>query len=210
MTVLSHLRRAFSRPPSFIPAYPTTTTLTSPYHFIHTEHNSTASIKSEDKKTQGKWLPLPPFKATVNGGSLGKCIAGTGEGDAGNATAIKRVMRCCPQLPRSLVQKLFRLQRVRRKPFESSKSVGDVHAPVQALPTEKTECLCTKEELKFLHDLELYKDSAMDASTADMDVEMDEGNQTAKSLKPIGRKLKKKQKLSKKYRGKGEIMKKNV
>ncbi|KAJ0869789.1 hypothetical protein HanRHA438_Chr11g0492971 [Helianthus annuus] len=37
---------------------------------------------------------------------------------------------------------------------------------------------------------------AMDASTADMDVEMDEGNQTAKSLKPIGRKLKKKLKLS--------------
>ncbi|KAI7755950.1 hypothetical protein M8C21_014551 [Ambrosia artemisiifolia] len=56
--------------------------------------------------------------------------------------------------------------------------------------------------------------AAMDASTltaADMDVEMDEGNQTAKSLKPMGRKLKKKLKLNKKkYRGKGKIRKKNV
>ncbi|XP_076898451.1 uncharacterized protein LOC143552029 [Bidens hawaiensis] len=52
--------------------------------------------------------------------------------------------------------------------------------------------------------------TSMDA-TADMDVEMDEGNQTAKSLKPIGRKLKKKLKLSKKkYRAKGKIRKKNV
>ncbi|XP_076898344.1 uncharacterized protein LOC143551885 [Bidens hawaiensis] len=52
--------------------------------------------------------------------------------------------------------------------------------------------------------------TSMDA-TADMDVEMDEGSQTAKSLKPIGRKLKKKLKLSKKkYRGKGKIRKKNV
>ncbi|MFS7900739.1 hypothetical protein Hanom_Chr00s135150g01816901 [Helianthus anomalus] len=61
----------------------------------------------------------------------------------------------------------------------------------------------------------LDETTAMDASTAtstaDMDVEMDEGNQTAESLKPIGRKLKKKLKLSKKkYRGKGKIRKKNV
>ncbi|KAF5818201.1 hypothetical protein HanRHA438_Chr02g0063581 [Helianthus annuus] len=57
--------------------------------------------------------------------------------------------------------------------------------------------------------------TTMDASTAtptaDIDVEMDEGNQTANSLKSIGRKLKKKLKLGKKkYRGKGKIRKKNV
>ncbi|XP_076890566.1 uncharacterized protein LOC143541701 [Bidens hawaiensis] len=56
-----------------------------------------------------------------------------------------------------------------------------------------------------------HESTSMDATAADMDVEMDEGNQTAKSLKPIGRKLKKKLKLSKKkYRGKGKIRKKNV
>jgi len=40
---------------------------------------------------------------------------------------------------------------------------------------------------------------------------MGDGNETTKSLKPIGRRLKKKLKLSKKkYRGKGKIRKKNV
>ncbi|XP_024963455.1 uncharacterized protein LOC112503700 isoform X2 [Cynara cardunculus var. scolymus] len=48
------------------------------------------------------------------------------------------------------------------------------------------------------------------SSNADMDVEMDEGS-SRKSLKPIGRRLKKKLKLSKrKYRGKGKIRKKNI
>ncbi|XP_071703442.1 uncharacterized protein [Rutidosis leptorrhynchoides] len=53
--------------------------------------------------------------------------------------------------------------------------------------------------------------TSMDASTsnADMDMEMDEGNK--KSLKPIGRKMKKKLQLNKKkYRGKGRIRKKNI
>ncbi|KAL8248918.1 hypothetical protein R6Q59_005786 [Mikania micrantha] len=55
--------------------------------------------------------------------------------------------------------------------------------------------------------------TSMDASlyASDMDVEMDEGNQTTKSLKPIGKRLKKKLKLrKKKYRGKGKIKKKNI
>ncbi|KAK9077194.1 hypothetical protein SSX86_005530 [Deinandra increscens subsp. villosa] len=192
MAVLSQLRRSLLRPPSFIPAYGGARTFSSPYHYIHTENTSTAFIKPEDQKSekkQGKWLTLPPFDIAVNGASLGKNIVGRrqsiGEGDANTTTAIKWVMRCCPQLPRSLVQKLFRLRQVRRKPSESSKSVGDVDAPecqvkrvsakdsmrfgdtvylpitVQALPTEKAECLCTEEELKFLRDLELYKDSAI-------------------------------------------------
>ncbi|KAI3755426.1 hypothetical protein L1987_55224 [Smallanthus sonchifolius] len=190
MAVLSQLRRALLRPPSV--TYGGARNLTSPYHYFHTENKSTAFVKAEDEnngKTRAKWLTLPPFNTTINGASLGKNIAGrrqsTGEEDANTTTAIKWVMRCCPQLPRSLVQKLFRLRQVRRKPSESSKSVGDVDAPecqvkrvsakdsmrygdtiylpitVQALPTEKTECLCTEEELKFLHDLELYKDSAV-------------------------------------------------
>ncbi|XP_076951295.1 RNA pseudouridine synthase 4, mitochondrial-like [Bidens hawaiensis] len=183
MAVLSQLRRLLLKPPS---AYGGARTLTSPHHYLHTE---TAFIKPEDKKkkdkTQGKWLTLPPFNATVNGASLGKHIAGKRQPTVnGDETAIKWVMRCCPQLPRSLVQKLFRLRQVRRKPYESSNSV-DVHASesqvkrvsakdsmrygdtvylpitVQTFPTEKTECLCTEEELKFLHDLELYKDSAI-------------------------------------------------
>ncbi|KAD4179254.1 hypothetical protein E3N88_27845 [Mikania micrantha] len=192
MAVLYQLRRALLRPPLLNPTYVGTRTLTSPYQYVDTVNSSTALNEPEDQKigkTQGKWLTLPPFNLTVNGASLGKNIAGrrksTGEGDAITTTAIKWVMRCCPQLPRSLVQKLFRLRQVRRKSIKGSKSVEDVHASdgqvkrvsakdamrigdtvylpitVQALPTEKTECLCTEEELKFLHDLELYKDSAI-------------------------------------------------
>ncbi|KAK9074934.1 hypothetical protein SSX86_003253 [Deinandra increscens subsp. villosa] len=57
--------------------------------------------------------------------------------------------------------------------------------------------------------------TSMDASAstpaADIDMEIDEGNQTAKSLKPMGKRLKKKLKLAKrKYRGKGKIRKKNI
>ncbi|KAI3500266.1 hypothetical protein L1887_36085 [Cichorium endivia] len=90
-------------------------------------------------------------------------------------------MRCCLQLPRSLVQKLFRLRQVRRETFvgsncdqdvqplgsrvkrvsakDSMKPGDTIYLPntVHALPTEKTEYLCSEEELKFLHDLELYK-----------------------------------------------------
>ncbi|PWA99625.1 pseudouridine synthase family protein [Artemisia annua] len=86
---------------------------------------------------------------------------------------------------KSLVQKLFRLRQVRRKTSEGSKSDIDVQTTekqvkrvsakdsmrfgdtiylpitVQAMPTEKAECLCSEGEIKFLHDLELYKDSAI-------------------------------------------------
>ncbi|KAK4431690.1 hypothetical protein Salat_0931100 [Sesamum alatum] len=58
--------------------------------------------------------------------------------------------------------------------------------------------------------------AAMDAATTSsanengMDVEMADGNQSLKALKPIGKKLKKKIKISKKkYHGKGKIRKKH-
>ncbi|XP_071729954.1 RNA pseudouridine synthase 4, mitochondrial [Rutidosis leptorrhynchoides] len=191
MAVFFNLRRVLLRSPQVIPSCGGAISLTSPYHQIHSETNSTSPFnKSEDQnKEKSKWLTLPPYNITVDAASLGKVIAGTrkltGESDASTTTAIKWVMRCCPQLPRSLVQKLFRLRQVRRQTSEGLKSDQDVqaskrqlkrvsakdlmnfgdtiHLPitVQALPTEKAECHCNEEELKFLHDLELYKDSAI-------------------------------------------------
>ncbi|KAJ9552026.1 hypothetical protein OSB04_016071 [Centaurea solstitialis] len=193
MAVLSHLRRALLRPPA-----PATTvyggagTLTSSYHHLQVKNYSTKVEDEKKENKNGKWLTLPPFKLTVNGASLGREIAGrrklTEEGDESTTTtttAIKWVMRCCPQLPRSLVQKLFRLRQVRRETSEGSTCDKDVQATgsrikrvsakdamkcgdtiylpitVQALPAEKVECNCSEEELKFLHDLVLYKDSAI-------------------------------------------------
>nr|GEX53226.1 RNA pseudouridine synthase 4, mitochondrial [Tanacetum cinerariifolium] len=180
MTLLSHLRRTIYRPTTT-----TTTIKTITSHFYTTKQQEPKNEKQKDK-----WLTLPPFNLTVNGSSLGRDIAGggrvNGDGEVGpTTTAIKWVMKCCPEIPRSLVQKLFRLRQVRRKTSEGSKSDMDVQTTekqvkrvsakdsmrfgdtiylpitVQAMPTEKAECLCSEEEIKFLHDLELYKDSAI-------------------------------------------------
>ncbi|XP_009614340.1 uncharacterized protein LOC107829074 [Nicotiana tabacum] len=62
-----------------------------------------------------------------------------------------------------------------------------------------------------------FTSTTMDTSTStpnndnSMDVEMADGNQSAKSLKPLGRKMKKKLKIAKKkHFGKGKIRRKNV
>lgn len=189
MAVLFHLRRALLRSPPVTTGCGGARTLSSSYHNVQAKNNSTKVEDEKNENKKGKWLTLPPFNMTVNGASLGRDIVGrrksTDEGEASTTTALKWVMRCCPQLPRSLVQKLFRLRQVRRETSEGSNSDQDVQAPgcrikrvlakdsmkcgdtiylpitVQALPTEKVECICSEEELKFLHDLVLYKDSAI-------------------------------------------------
>ncbi|PON58067.1 Pseudouridine synthase [Trema orientale] len=84
------------------------------------------------EKNAAKWFTLPPYTATLNGTVLGKALAGRNRSGSRNdavnarketpkssaaaassATALKWVIRCCPELPRSLVQKLFRLRQVR-------------------------------------------------------------------------------------------------
>lgn len=52
--------------------------------------------------------------------------------------------------------------------------------------------------------------SASIATNADMDVEMADGNQSTRSLKPMGKKMKRKLQIGKKkYRGKGKIRRKH-
>nr|XP_009805028.1 PREDICTED: RNA pseudouridine synthase 4, mitochondrial isoform X2 [Nicotiana sylvestris] len=113
---------------------------------------------NESKK--GKWFTLPPFTATVNGAALGKELAGVKMDKSTNTmTALKWVQRCCPELPQSLVQKLFRLRQVAAK---ESMNIGDrIFLPitVQKFPSDKVEDYpSSEEEMKFLHSLELYKD----------------------------------------------------
>ncbi|KAM7474714.1 hypothetical protein LguiB_021957 [Lonicera macranthoides] len=136
-----------------------------------TTTDETLTEAENEKNKKGKWLTLPPFTYTLDGAALGKDISGRCTGQKGESTAygtvtnattaLKWVTRCCPQLPRSLVQKLFRLRQVSAK---DTMELGDrIFLPitVQELPSEKAECLCNAEELKFLHSLELYKDSAI-------------------------------------------------
>ncbi|KAM7250467.1 hypothetical protein ACFE04_022350 [Oxalis oulophora] len=70
---------------------------------------------NEQKGESSKWFTLPPFNRVVNGPELGRRLAqGGSSGSAADeeTTAIKWVLKCCPELPRNLVQKLFRLRQV--------------------------------------------------------------------------------------------------
>ncbi|RVW61404.1 RNA pseudouridine synthase 4, mitochondrial [Vitis vinifera] len=80
---------------------------------------SNDAVSEAHKSKKGKWFTLPAFTPVVDASSLGKVLSGhrtdlnTGNTTAGaSTTALKWVVRCCPQLPRSLVQKLFRLRQV--------------------------------------------------------------------------------------------------
>ncbi|KAI3738834.1 hypothetical protein L2E82_29019 [Cichorium intybus] len=135
MAVFSHLRQSLLRSQRVTPASGVLKTFASPYHHVQTKNKSTAFTKAEDQKSEnkkGKWLTLLPFNLTVNGASLGKDIVGRGqstiEGDGSSTTMLKWVMRCCPQLPRSLVQKLFRLRQVQRETSVGSNCDQDVQA----------------------------------------------------------------------------------
>ncbi|KAI4298512.1 hypothetical protein L6164_032062 [Bauhinia variegata] len=141
----------------------------------------------------GRWLALPPFTTTVNGSALGKELSGrrshvscgSAATPATTTTALKWVLRCCPDLPRSLVQKLFRLRKVRRESTSVDDNSIEVHAhehrlkrvaakdtlnsgdriflPVAVKETlaEKPKYDITAKEMDFIHRLVLYKDPAI-------------------------------------------------
>ncbi|KAK2664983.1 hypothetical protein Ddye_003557 [Dipteronia dyeriana] len=155
----------------------------------HQSHYSTKTLTStndnNDNSKRGKWVTLPPFTTTISGAALGKQLAGVSSGATAEMTAVKWVLRCCPELPRSLIQKLFRLRQVRRESsvMESSDNGDQVHAAklkrvaakdslnsgdriflpntVQELLPKKQDCPCTEEEMNFIQSLEFYKDPAI-------------------------------------------------
>ncbi|XP_059647831.1 RNA pseudouridine synthase 4, mitochondrial [Cornus florida] len=159
------------------------------HHYATNAAATDAETEEKIEKKKGEWFTLPPFTSTVDGAALGKELFGRGSGTnsaiANTMPALKWVLRCCPQLPRSLVQKLFRLRQVRRQSSDivssnlgvqeqdcrprrvSAKDLmnfGDrIYLPitVKELRSQKADCLCTEEEVKFLHSLELYKDAAI-------------------------------------------------
>ncbi|MCD7472518.1 hypothetical protein HAX54_013776 [Datura stramonium] len=137
-----------------------------------------AQVCNRNENEKGKWFTLPPFTATVNGAALGRELAGgkleVKENSTNTMTALKWVQRCCPELPKSLVQKLFRLRQVRRESSnveeqrpkrvsaKESMNIGDrIFLPitVEKFPSEKVvDYPSNEEERKFVHSLELYKD----------------------------------------------------
>jgi hypothetical protein len=86
----------------------------------HGFSTSSAQEQEEDPCANGrsKWLELSPFAPQIDTAALARKISGeraagkSHESEATKTSAIKWVRRCCPDLPLSLVQKLFRLRQV--------------------------------------------------------------------------------------------------
>ncbi|GMH02843.1 hypothetical protein Nepgr_004682 [Nepenthes gracilis] len=192
------LRRAFLRARTAASASSFSSYLFLNQQFYHASVPASDAVADdrlmENRERQNKWFTLPPFDSTVDPSSLGKNLAGlsllendgtTATTAATNTTALKWVLRCCPRLPRSLVQKLFRLRQVRREIFNVADSQfsdraqerllkrvaakdmmnqGDrilLPITVQEFPIKKHECHCSEEEMNFIRGLEIYKDGAI-------------------------------------------------
>ncbi|KAL3638529.1 hypothetical protein CASFOL_017900 [Castilleja foliolosa] len=142
-------------------------------------YTDTFGINCEKEKNCNQWLSLPPFTPASDGSSIGKQLHGL-KPDA-NMTAIKWILKCCPHLPRSLVQKLFRLRQIRRKGSNTESKeqrpirigakdlvgVGDeilLPKSVDRKPPQKTlenQSIFNEKESEFVRSLELYKDQAI-------------------------------------------------
>ncbi|ESQ47954.1 hypothetical protein EUTSA_v10020633mg [Eutrema salsugineum] len=143
----------------------------------------------DDDDPRGKWLTLPPFSPTIDAAAVGKELFSDGDSvkasSDGSTTALRWILRCRPDLPRTLVQKLFRLRQVRREmslscdgdelqrsqlkrvAAKESLNLGDrIYLPLSVNndappPAKKESFCCSEEERKFVCSLVLYKDPAI-------------------------------------------------
>ncbi|OAY82176.1 RNA pseudouridine synthase 4, mitochondrial [Ananas comosus] len=150
-------------------------------------------IKEGGGVEKGRWLALPPFAAPpVDPSSLAKkmmfCGGGYPAGCSGDdytTTALKWVRRCCPDLPATLVHKLFRLRQVRKNVASSTISYMDSHAEkmqskrvsaknammpgdVILLPATVQKSIVGKfddasgeDDMKYMRSIELYRDTTI-------------------------------------------------
>ncbi|XP_020396157.1 RNA pseudouridine synthase 4, mitochondrial isoform X1 [Zea mays] len=182
MPALIFRRRAAAAAPKPIQQY--LAGLSTAVEHVIPEDNGHIAGGEENKK---RWVELPPF-APLDANATARAISrgDGGEGACSNATAIRWVRHCCPHVPASLVQKLFRLRKVKKNLVTADTSSTDsitlqlrlrrVSAKDELVPgdilflpvniqessvTEKTKKFGNKNEIDFLRDLEIYKDRAI-------------------------------------------------
>ncbi|XP_031481914.1 RNA pseudouridine synthase 4, mitochondrial [Nymphaea colorata] len=154
--------------------------------------SAVAAEKDEEEKRR-KWFPLPRYSvqyaSMVGLPRKGEnVIADAATATTTTTTALKWVLRCCPNLPKSLIHKLFRLRQVRiqaagpidsvlegtetrndgrllkRVSAKNTLNLGDrIFLPIsnQDLPISKAGQFCSLDEINYIRSLEIYKDSAI-------------------------------------------------
>lgn len=90
------------------------------YYYSTTPAAAGGGENSRTVKSHDRWLILPPFDPVADGSAIGKKLLGW---DAvTDVTALKWILKCYPHLPRSFVQKLFRLRQV----YPHSRQIGSL------------------------------------------------------------------------------------
>ncbi|CAJ1924409.1 unnamed protein product [Sphenostylis stenocarpa] len=139
---------------------------------------------SVGRQWEEKWLTLPAVSAS---GTLE--VKGKGKGNQLSSTpttALKWIVRCCPNIPKPLLHKLFRLrqvrvlssppppaphmdtqhQKVKRVAAKDTLNTGDRILLPQSVqqnqtPTHKPHSPLTPQQINFIRTLVLYKDPAI-------------------------------------------------
>lgn len=125
-------------------------------------------LSSSAVAEDGKWLTLPPVSTTVNTSS-----------SSTSTPALKWVIRCCPELPKTLIHKLFRLKQVRMLPHQQDDNKfkrvtpkdtlnsGDriflpnsvkQQIPLTPTPPKHESLTLTSKQINFIRSLVIYKD----------------------------------------------------
>ncbi|KAF9621948.1 hypothetical protein IFM89_029168 [Coptis chinensis] len=124
-----------------------TTTLSSRLKSYTTTTSLTKKEAETQNKNNGKWFTLPAFTSTIDATSLAKQLSKTSHTTTSTTTnALKWVTRCCPQLPNSLVHKLFRLRQVRK---ECPSLLATTTTTTTTAPEQRLKRVAAKDELNI-------------------------------------------------------------
>lgn len=100
--------------------------------------------KNIKASTKPEWLTLPPFVPNVDVGVLGKQLMAASSSSSQEqsrtpmpTTALKWVSRCCPDIPHSLIQKLFRLRQIRMECLKHTDSSSQFQQDMQKLQLKR-------------------------------------------------------------------------